>query len=215
MGARSVISYPIPARTTRIETVVVNSRFIATVARSDSVADAKAFIQRIRNEMSDATHHVYAFKIGYGSSVIEGMTDDGEPAGTAGPPVLAVLRGAELGDTVIVVTRYFGGTKLGTGGLVRAYSGAAKEALAALPVELKIEKQYLGISIPYSLFERLKLLLAEHRAEVDSEEFDTEITVYAYMPADQVAVFTRALSELTAGQVAPIVLDDANKGNAL
>src|SRR5690606_7514798 len=90
--------YPIPARTTRIENVVVNSRFIATAARADSVDEAKAFIQSIRAEMPDATHHVYAFKIGYGGSIIEGMSDDGEPSGTSGPPVLAVLRGAEIGD---------------------------------------------------------------------------------------------------------------------
>jgi uncharacterized YigZ family protein len=199
--------YPVPARTARAETVVVNSHFIATVGRADSVAEAKAFIRAVRDEMPDATHHVYAFRIGYGSSITEGMSDDGEPTGTSGPPVLAVLRGADLGNVVIVVTRYFGGTKLGIGGLVRAYSGAAKDALAVLPVELKIEKHYIGITIPYTFYERLKLLLAGHRAEIDGEEFDTEVTVYAYLPADQLDPLASALQDLTAGQVAPVLLD--------
>jgi uncharacterized YigZ family protein len=199
--------YPVPARTVRIETTVVNSRFITTVGRADTVEQAKTFIQSIRSAMPDATHHVYAFKIGYGGSVVEGMTDDGEPAGTAGPPVLAVLRGADLGDVVIMVTRYFGGTKLGTGGLVRAYSGAAKEALAALPTELKIEKQSIGISLPYTFYERLKRLLVDYHGEIDGEEFDAEVTVYAHLPVDQLDSFTGALSDLTSGQVAPVVLD--------
>jgi uncharacterized YigZ family protein len=202
-----VSQYPVPARTTRIENVVVNSRFIATVGRADAVGEAKAFIQAVRDEMPDATHHVYAFKVGYGSSVTEGMSDDGEPSGTSGPPVLAVLRGADLGNVVIVVTRYFGGTKLGTGGLVRAYSGAAKAALAALPVEMKIEKRYIGVTVAYTFYERLKLLLADHHAEIDGEEFDAEVTVYACLPVDQLDSLTGAIQNLTAGQVTPIALD--------
>ncbi|RPI92248.1 MAG: YigZ family protein, partial [Chloroflexi bacterium] len=99
--------YPIPARTIRIENEVVNSRFIATIGRADSVEEAKRFIQSVRHEMPDATHHVYAFKVGYGGSVTEGMSEYGGPSGTAGPSVLAVLRGADIGDVVIVVTRYF------------------------------------------------------------------------------------------------------------
>jgi uncharacterized YigZ family protein len=199
--------YLVPAETTRIENVVVNSRFIATMGRADTVAEAKAFIQSVRDEMPDATHHVYAFKVGYGASITEGMSDDGEPSDTSGPPVLAVLRGADMGNVVIVVTRYFGGTKLGTGGLVRAYGGAAKDALAALPVEMKIEKHYVGITIAYTFYERLKLLLTDHHAEIDSEEFDAEVTVYAYLPVDQLVSLTSALQNLTAGQVAPVVLD--------
>lgn len=198
----------IPARTIRIENVVVNSRFIATIGRADTVNEAKAFIQSMRNEMPDATHHVYAFKVGYGGSIIEGMTDDGEPSGTAGPPVLAVLRGADIGNIVIVVTRYFGGTKLGTGGLVRAYGGAAKDAVAALPVEMKIEKRYVGVSIPYSFYERLKLMVTEHHGEIDGEEFDAEVTVYVVLPLDQLDSFTAAIRNMTAGQISPLVLDE-------
>ena len=202
--------YPIPAQTTRIETVVVNSRFIATVSRADTVEQAKSFIRAIRDEMPDATHHVYAFKIGYGGSITEGMSDDGEPSGTSGPPILAVLRGADLGDVVIVVTRYFGGTKLGTGGLVRAYSGAAKDALAALPVELKIEKVMLGLTVPYPYYERVTLLLVDAKAVVDSVDFAADVTVYATLPVDQLETFVAAVRNLTAGQTTPVVLGTAD-----
>lgn len=199
--------YPVPAQTSRIENIVVNSRFIATIGRADTVKQAKAFIQAVRDEMPDATHHVYAFKVGYGGSITEGMSDDGEPSGTSGPPVLAVLRGADIGNVVIVVTRYFGGTKLGTGGLVRAYSGAAKDALAALPIEMKIEKYYVGITAAYTFYERLKILLADHHAAIDGEEFDAETTIYAFLPVDQFDSLTHAVQNLTAGQVAPVILD--------
>jgi uncharacterized YigZ family protein len=203
-----MMKYTIPARTIRIENLVVNSRFIATIGRADSVEQAKSFIQAVRQEMPDASHHVYAYKVGYGSSVTEGMSDDGEPSGTSGPPMLAVLRGADLGNVVLVVTRYFGGTKLGTGGLVRAYGGAAKDAVAALPIELKIAKHHIGITVHYSLYERIKLLLADYQAEVDSEEFGAEVTIYAHIPIDTFEPFSDAVLELTAGQVSPIILQD-------
>src|SRR5512142_772503 len=125
-------SYFVPASTVRAEHEVSRSRFIATLSNTATVQEARAFIAAVRAEMPDATHHVYAFKVGYGASVTEGLSDDGEPTGTSGPPVLAVLRGAEVGDVAIVITRYFGGTKLGTGGLVRAYSDAARAAVAAM-----------------------------------------------------------------------------------
>jgi len=202
--------YAVPAQTTRTEQVVVNSRFIATAGRASTVEDAKAFIQGVRDEMPDATHHVYAFKVGYGGSLTEGMSDDGEPSGTAGPPVLAVLRGAEIGDIAVVVTRYFGGTKLGTGGLVRAYGGAAKEVLAALPVTMKIAKADVGMSVSYSAYERLKLLLAAHQAEITHEEFAADVTVFARLPADQLPALAGALRNLTAGQSELITLDEGD-----
>ncbi len=203
------MSYPIPAQTARVETRVINSRFIATAGRAATVDAARRFIQDIRAEMPDATHHVYAFKVGYGSNLIEGMSDDGEPSGTAGPPVLTVLRGADLGDVVVVVTRYFGGTKLGTGGLVRAYSDAARQVLAALPIELKIEKRMIGLTVPYHFFERVRLLLEAHRAVIEEQEFSAEVTLYASLPADQLEPLAAAVQNLTAGQVTVIPLDTA------
>lgn len=186
---------------------MVNSRFIATVGPAHSVEEVKAFIAAVRAEMPDATHHVYAFKVGYGSSVIEGMTDDGEPSGTAGPPVLAVLRGADLGDVVMVVTRYFGGTKLGTGGLVRAYGNAAREALAALPRERRIPKATIGLEFPYTFFEQMQRLLARHTAEIQEQNFGATVTLFARLPVNNLPALTAEVSELTAGRVSPVRLD--------
>ncbi len=102
--------YLIPAKQTRIEIIVVNSRFIATAAPVFSVEQAKAFIAKMRREFADASHNVPVFLVGHGRSVTAHCSDDGEPSGTAGRPALAVLQGSGLGDIAVVVTRYFGGT---------------------------------------------------------------------------------------------------------
>ncbi|MBX3079993.1 MAG: YigZ family protein [Anaerolineae bacterium] len=198
--------YPIPAATVRVETEVSKSKFIATLSMADSVAAAREFIASIRAEMPEASHHVYAFKVGYGSSINEGVSDDGEPTGTAGPPILAVVRGSVVGDVVLVVTRYFGGIKLGTGGLVRAYGDAARAAFAAMTIREKIEMAQLGLTISYSLYERVKLIAAAHQAEITGEEFAGEITLYLTLPVDNMAAFTVAIRDLSAGKVEPIVL---------
>src|SRR5215210_7121158 len=108
----------VPAAPNRTEIRVVNSRFIASTGPSASVEAARVFIATLRAEMPDASHHVYAYIIGHGATTTLSMTDDGEPPGTAGRPVMAVLKGSDLGDLALVITRYFGGTLLGTGGLV-------------------------------------------------------------------------------------------------
>jgi uncharacterized YigZ family protein len=193
--------YPIPGATTRIELRIVNSRFIATIGPARTVDEAKAFIDAIREEFHDATHNVYAFQVGYGGSVTEGMTDDGEPSGTAGRPALAVLRGADLGDVVLVITRYFGGTKLGTGGLVRAYTESAQEALAALPRDVRIEKRQGVIHLPYNLYEPVKRLIDTQGGEIGEEMFAAEVTLVVVFPVDRVEGFDAALGEISAGRL--------------
>jgi uncharacterized YigZ family protein len=193
--------YPIPAETATIEMKVVNSVFIATVQRADTVADAKAFVQSVRQQHPKANHHVYAFIIGHGASVTEGSSDDGEPGGTAGRPALAVLRGSGLGDTVVVITRYFGGTKLGTGGLVRAYGDAARQVLDTVPRVLKIEKRPVTIAIPYSHYEIVRRLISAHAGEILTEEFEEGVTVHLQFAADELQPFVTAVTEATAGRV--------------
>ncbi len=193
--------YPIPGATTRVEIVVVNSRFIATIGEARTPDDARAFIERIREEFHDAVHNVYAFRVGYGASVIEGMSDDGEPPGTAGRPALAVLRGADLGDVVLVITRYFGGTKLGTGGLVRAYTQAAQEALASLPRAERVERKAGRVAVPYALYERVKQLVEAHHGQIVDEDFAGEVTLRVVFAVDDRAGFEAALAELSAGRV--------------
>jgi len=200
--------YRIPAEVHRIETEVARSRFIATVAPVGTVEEAKAFLAQIRAEMPDASHHVYAFRVGHGQTVTEGMSDDGEPSGTSGPPVLAILRGSGLGDIIVVVTRYFGGTKLGTGGLVRAYSEATHTALNSLKTEEKIEKRLLGIDMPYSLYQPIKKLVEEHNGVIEDETFTADVAIMAMFAVPDIEPFVLAVRDASAGQVEPIVLDD-------
>ncbi|HEX9115489.1 MAG TPA: YigZ family protein, partial [Anaerolineae bacterium] len=143
--------YLIPAARVRVEEVILRSRFITTVSVAPTVEGARSFVSEMRAEFSDATHNCFAFLVGPpGSSAQAGMSDDGEPAGTAGRPMLAVLSGCGAGDIAVVVTRYFGGTKLGTGGLVRAYSGGVKAALAELPLTEKVLRVTILAVGPYS-----------------------------------------------------------------
>jgi uncharacterized YigZ family protein len=199
--------YPIPAKTVRTETTIKRSRFIATAGYAGTVDTAKAFIREIRDEMSDATHHVYAFRVGYGSRVIEGLSDDGEPSGTSGRPVMSLIRGADLGDVVIVVTRYFGGIKLGTGGLVRAYGGVAKDALEILPVAEKVTIVTLETTVSYHFYEQFKHILAEYDASIIDETFASDVTLQFTIPEDHLEMLVTHAREYTLNKAEPKVLD--------
>jgi uncharacterized YigZ family protein len=198
--------YLIPAREARVEIRVVNSRFIATAAPAFTVEEARAFIVRMKGEFADASHNVSAYLIGHGSSVIAHATDDGEPSGTAGRPALAVLRGSDLGDVVVVVTRYFGGTKLGTGGLVRAYGDAVREVLDALPRARRVPTLVACFSVPYAQYERTRHLVAEHGGEVMEEAFGVAVQVTVRFPQARYAGFVDGIHEVSAGGVQPEVL---------
>jgi uncharacterized YigZ family protein len=199
--------YPIPAKETRVEIMVVNSRFIATAAPVFSVDAAKAFISRIRDEFSDASHNVPTFLIGHGASVTAHCSDDGEPSGTAGRPALSVLRGSGLGDVAVVVTRYFGGTKLGTGGLVRAYSDAVREVLAVVPRAEKVPTHTVMVAIPYSFFERVRLAVAAHHGQILDEDFAADVTVTARFTVEHFPSFQDALRELSNGQLEAEIIE--------
>jgi uncharacterized YigZ family protein len=200
--------YRIPSESLhRTEIVVLNSRFITSIGRAATADEAKTFLKQVGEEMSDASHHVYAFRAGFGNSVTEGMSDAGEPSGTAGPPTLAVLRGTDIGDVIVVVTRYFGGTKLGTGGLARAYSEATRTGLNSLPTELKIEKRIVGIEISYSLFEIIKRMIASNDGVILDESFTGTVAIMAEFPLNRIDGFADELREATNGQVEPIIFD--------
>ena len=179
----------IPAEYTRAEIRVSNSRFIASAAPAADVVAARSFIAEVRAEMPYASHHVYAYVIGHGATTTLGMSDDGEPSGTAGRPVLAILRGSSLGDVVLVVTRYFGGMLLGTGGLVHAYGDAARAVLAELPRSEKIERCTLSITIPYAAYERTQRLVVAHSASMDSEEFSADVRLSITLPVAERGAF--------------------------
>src|SRR5512143_3089418 len=140
--------YPIPAGEARIELHVKNSRFIGRAGYTPSVEEAKAFIEKVKAEEPGCTHAVYAFAVGHGASVTHGMSDAGEPSGTAGRPALAVVKGSGVGDVTIGIVRYFGGPKLGTGGLVKAYTETAQAVLAQLPLTEKVERRTVQVMVP-------------------------------------------------------------------
>lgn len=195
-------SYPIPAKEMRVEITVVNSRFIATAAPVFTVDEAKAFVVRVKAEFADATHNVPVYLVGHGATAIAHCSDDGEPAGTAGRPALTVLQGSGLGDVAVVVTRYFGGTKLGMGGLVRAYGDAVREVLAVLPRAVKVSTHVAQVVTPYSGFERLRRLIAAHGGEILDEDFGTEVAVRARFAVDRFLAFERTLQEAFNGTLA-------------
>ncbi len=193
--------YPIPAGEARVETVVVNSRFVCVLAEVRTPAEAHDFVKRVKAEMPDASAYAYAFRAGHGASVTEGCNDGGEPSGTAGKPMLAVLRGTALGDVVAVVVRYFGGTKLGTGGLVRAFSGALKAGLEALPRTQRITRVRGRCVLPYALYERARLLVAARGGAIVAEDFGAEVTLDVLFPEDAVANIDAAVQTLSGGSV--------------
>jgi uncharacterized YigZ family protein len=198
--------YPIPAAEARVELRIVNSRFIATAIPTPTVDDAKAALARVRAEFSDASHNVHAFVVGYGATTTLGMSDDGEPGGTAGRPALAVLRGSGLGDITVVVTRYFGGTLLGTGGLVRAYGDAVRAVLEVVPRTERIERRSLLVAIPYSQYESVKRLVAAHNGAVEHEDFAVDVTLTLRFAVADIPPFAAELGDLTAGQAVLIDL---------
>ena len=199
--------YPIPAREARAEINVLNSRFIASAAPVFSAEEARAFINRIKAEFPDASHHVPAFLIGSGASVTAHCSDAGEPAGTAGRPALVVLQGSGLGDVVVVVTRYFGGTKLGTGGLVKAYSDAVKEVLAVLPRAEKVPTYTVMLAFDYTYFERVRLLVAASYGQILDEDFGADVTLTARFIVQYLPGFQDALRELTRGTVQAEIIE--------
>ena len=199
--------YHIPAEETRTEIEVKRSRFIATLAPVFSVDEAKAFIQRIKAEFSDASHNVPAYQIGFGRTVTAHCNDDGEPSGTAGRPMLAVVQGSGMGDLAVVVTRYWGGIKLGTGGLVRAYSDATKEVIAATPLAEKVPTHLTMLAFPYTYVERIRRLVESHNGRLLDEEFAADVTITAQFTVERFPHFQKELQEMSHGSLSAEIIE--------
>lgn len=194
--------YPhVPSEQCRVELRIKNSRFIATAGPAPDLESAKEFVTRIKTEFPDATHNVPAWLVGTGSSVIAHCNDDGEPSGTAGKPMLAVLQGSGLGDIAIVVTRYFGGTKLGTGGLVQAYSESVKAVVEELKTEPKIDWRHVSFEADYSIYDLLQRKLENTSGEIVKTEFTDRITLKIRFPQEFTEKETSHLCELFFGKM--------------
>jgi uncharacterized YigZ family protein len=197
----------IPGGEARAEIVIDRSRFIASAGPALSVDEARDFIQRIKAEFQDASHNVPVFIIGHGNAVTVHCSDDGEPSGTAGRPALAVLQGSEFGDVVVVITRYFGGIKLGTGGLVRAYSDAMREVVKKLSRAEKVATLDVMAVIPYKLLERVRLAVAERHGVVLDEDFAADVTITIRLREPFFASFNDYLENLSRGSASAVVID--------
>lgn len=201
--------YPVPALEIRREIMIANSRFVATLGPVFNIEEAKNFIQKIKAEFPDATHHVPVYLIGQGESELAHCSDAGEPAGTAGRPALAVLRGSGLGDVAVVITRYFGGTKLGTGGLVRAYSDAVREVIEVVPRAERVPIYLVMAAFPYTYLERVRQLVDLQHGQVQDEEFTAEVTLTLRLPVEDFAGFQARLQELTKGSVKAEIIENS------
>jgi uncharacterized YigZ family protein len=197
--------YQVPLKFHRREFTLRGSRFISSISNAETIDAARVFIKEIKNRYPDATHNVPAFIIGSGPTVTTHCSDDGEPSGTAGRPILAVLEGSNLGDVVMVVTRYFGGTKLGTGGLVKAYTRAAKIAVKNVPKAKKISVNYCKLIGSYPIYEQIKRSLSQHQAIIFSEDFSDKVILEFAIPEKTYQHFLSSSSEISRGQ-AEIVL---------
>lgn len=199
--------YSIPLNEIRREHVVVNSRFIATLAPVFTVDEARAFIARIKKEFADASHNVPAYIIGGGNTVTEFCSDDGEPVGTSGKPALAVLRGSGLGDVAVVITRYFGGTLLGTGGLVKAYTESTQLVVNTVGRGRRVPVHVAMVAIPYNLLERVRLMAVRNNGEVLGEDFGGDVTMTLQFPVESLDGFQNEMRELSAGRIQAEVIE--------
>ena len=178
------------------------SRFIAQLSFADSEEAAVAFLEKVRAENRTARHNVYAYRLREGNR--ERYSDDGEPAKTAGTPALEVLQHSGLTDLIVVVTRYFGGVLLGTGGLVRAYTKAAQQAVADAGVARMTACDLAMCAVAYNKKTQMEALIAQHGGGVDELEFGADLLYTYYTPAACTDGFEAALTELTLGQAQPI-----------
>ena len=181
------------------------SRFIAQLAFADTEEKALAFLEQVRAANRTARHNVYAYRLRQGSR--ERYSDDGEPAKTAGTPVLEVLQHSGLVDVICVVTRYFGGTLLGTGGLVRAYTTATADALKAAQIVTVRSVVRLSVTVDYSLYERASLLIDASGAKQELPQFTDKVTLEWTMPEGTQGPLLTQLTELTRGGAAIAVSD--------
>lgn len=182
------------------DTIINKSRFIGYAMPINSEEEALAFIDKIKANHRDATHNVYAYVFGKDSN-IQRFSDDGEPSGTAGIPVLEVIKKENLRNVVVVVTRYFGGTKLGAGGLIRAYTRGAKIGLDSGNMVDMILHAKIKIRIDYTLYGKVENYLINENYIVDESVFDDGVNIFVYIEDSKIEDFTKIITDLTNGNV--------------
>lgn len=193
-------NYKTIAETGSHEKIIKKSRFIAHVAQTFSEDEAKAFIQQIREQESGATHNCTAFIV-MENVLIERMSDDGEPSGTAGSPILNVLQQQEMQNVTVVVTRYFGGIKLGAGGLIRAYSSTTAEAIKQIGLVENRIQQGFELTIPYHLFDKFENYAQNEKIVLEDKQFAADIKCQIYLDLDIVDEAVQNIRDLFQNQI--------------
>ena len=189
---------------TSAELVVRKSRFLSEATPVASPEEAREIWHERKNTYTNGGHIVFAFVCGPQGGLM-GCSDDGEPSGTAGRPVLEVLKGSGITNVLLTVARWYGGIKLGTGGLVRAYTESAQLALAEAPTTELVPLTRFRLALPYLHYENVRRRLPEFAAEITSEEFAAEVTLTGVMPSANFAAFSEAVRNLTGGLYSPII----------
>jgi len=179
---------------------VKKSRFISIARYTSSAEETKEIVKAARKEYADSSHVVHAFLSGISADIF-GFSDDREPSGTAGRPVLEVLKGSGITNVIVLIVRYFGGTKLGTGGLVKAYTEAAQLALKHLAVEELVAKTGFTVNLTYDLFDQIIKILKKHSAEFEEPVFDTQIHISGTIPEKELSAADEAIRDISAGKV--------------
>ena len=190
----------LPEGTSRAEIVVKKSRFISQCFYIESEKDAKAIIRKLWDEHSDAGHIVYGFIFGDPNSETMGMSDDREPKGTAGRPVLTVIKGSRITNILCTVIRYFGGIKLGTGGLVKAYTESVQEALKNLKVKEMIQEVRFSTTAGYELYDHIKRAVKKLSGEIIYEKFTDYVYLEILIPEKYFKDITAAISDISSGK---------------
>lgn len=194
--------YDTVAKDVRVKIAVGACRFLASVARTDTEEEAKSFIERVSNEFNDATHNAYAYKIGVGEMALVRQNDAAEPTGTAGPPILQAIENEGLTNVTVVGTRYFGGVKLGIGGLIRAYRSCADSGLAEAGRITEISMEPLLVRVSYDLLGTVIREVATVGGEVDGVDYDENgVSVRAKIPLRGMDVLQEQLINHTRGKI--------------
>ena len=204
-------AYLTPAGEGASEYVEKKSRFLGRVFAVSSEDEARALLEAVKKEHYDARHNCWCYILRGGQ---KRYSDDGEPQGTAGQPMLNVFEREGIENVLCVVTRYFGGVLLGTGGLVRAYTAAAKDALADAGVNEMRRWTSLRVPCPYSLYDRVRLEAEKQGAVFENTDYGADITLSLLLPEAAAEPFARALQELSAGKLAPEVTGTVFRGAA-
>lgn len=181
------------------EIIIQKSRFIAHVCTATSEEEAQAFIIDIKKKHKDATHNCSAYLIGENDQ-IQKANDDGEPSGTAGVPILEVLKKRKLKDTVVVVTRYFGGIKLGAGGLIRAYGKSASEGITATGVVERTLMTIIGVTIDYTFLGKIENELRTSPYQLKEIHYLESVEIDVYVETEKIQTYKNWMTELTNGQ---------------